>query len=99
MRLVGFSGSDPIWIPEDRTDGEDVAAVIDRIYRERRERRVRAVIPYGEPLAIEDMIPIRLAGDAMRVDEYLDALNRRGVYVACRKIQTLDQGVVERAGL
>lgn len=96
-RLIGFSGSEPIWVPDDRASAESVAEVIDRIYRERRERRVRAVIPYPELRAAEDLLP--MLGDAMTPDEHLDAINRRSVYVACRRVQTVDQEQARRAGL
>ena len=35
----------------------------------------------------------------MRPDEYLDCLNRRSVYVACRTVTTVDRDDARRAGL
>jgi hypothetical protein len=96
---VDFSVADPgaIWVPEDRSAGDEIAGIIDRMRRERQQRRSRSTIGFSDRAAEDFLENLRIGG--MRPDEYLHALCRHGVYVACRKVDTIHRALAREAGL
>lgn len=103
-RIIGVSADGAvIWAPEDRSTGDEIAAIIDRISQERHRRSTRGGIMYpsaGDPaLAAEEIVLRRRWTGALRPDEFLDCLGRRGLYVACRKVRTVDLDQARQAGL
>jgi hypothetical protein len=96
-RIVAAGPDGVIWAPEDRSGGDEIAAIIDRIHRERVQRRHRQRIDFSD-LAAEEHLR-HLPRLSMRPDEFLDAKTRRGVYVACRKVHTIDKARAREAGL
>lgn len=78
-------------------DDDEVAAVVARL---RSGRAVSAARAGRAVFSAEELI-VSVLGmrETMRPDEYLHCLNRRSVYVACRRVSTISRDDAWRAGL
>lgn len=80
-----------------KRDAEDVRVTVLSL-RLRRADTWSDFDPDAAHTAAEDYVTLRPVG-GMRPDEYLYAVHCHGVYVACRRVDTVDLGAARRAGL